>query len=277
MYENASSRVKRTIEDSSSMKIKAAAINSLALLAFYCSVEDDELLKVMDFYLDIISSDGACIDAEDAPGPVVAAIQSFSLLATVIEDLSRESSDAVEILLGQLDSTDAAVKVAAGEAIALLYEKSYTAPELDEKIPDSTKDPRLVIRDDRDRALLIRRYLAFSDHNRLVAKLSQMKQHKDRRLNKKTRKTAKGSVRDVLSSIENPAYGPRYSTAINDETDREYGNRLKVKVGGDSTMVIDKWWKLARLLVIKRVLLNGFMIHYQSNPLLFEALPVMVS
>jgi hypothetical protein len=41
-------------------------------------------------------------------------------------------------------------------------------------------------------------------------------------------------------------------------------------------MLIDSWWKLARLNALKRLLQGGFLTHYERNAVVFESLPVIV-
>ena len=89
--------------------------------------------------------------------------------------------------------------------------------------------------------------------------------------------------RDVLSTIEVPTRGPRYSTALDPETGREYGSRMKVAIHGlreqrkgasrSRFMLIDKWWQLHRLNGLKRLLQGGFLVHYEFNQTVYDSLP----
>jgi len=274
IYEDAATRVKRTINESESNAVKVACINTLSTLTFYGGASDEDILANMDFFLEIISSDGTSIDAEDAPEPVTAALEGFSFLATLIDDLSAESSDAIEILMDQLGSTSSAVQIGAGEAIALLYEKSYTPPENEENLSDS--DNESIVRDDSEKPALVRRYMAFDAHRRLISTLHGLKNVSSRRTGKRDRKAVRFGVRDILNSIENPTHGPRYSTAIDQETDTHYGSRTKVSVSKTGYIQIDKWWQMKRHDALRRTLQGGFLAHYELNPLIFEALPLMV-
>jgi ABC-type Zn2+ transport system substrate-binding protein/surface adhesin len=100
----------------------------------------------MSLFFEIIESDGASIDAPDEGNVVIAALEEWGLLATEIEDLEEETEAAMEAFVEQLDSADSGVQIAAGENIALLYEKSLTPQEEDEEIEeeDDPDDPEHV-------------------------------------------------------------------------------------------------------------------------------------
>ena len=94
----------------------------------------------MIYLLEIVSSDGHFIDAGDQAGPVTAVFEEWGFLATLIEDLSAESEEAIETFIDQLSSSDPDVLITAGENIVLFYEKSYTPPEDNETFSDSDED-----------------------------------------------------------------------------------------------------------------------------------------
>ena len=54
------------------------------------------------------------------------------------------------------------------------------------------------------------------------------------------------------------------------------GSRLKVAIHGGGRMTIDRWWKLHRLNALKRLLREGFLVHYEVNQVVFDSLPVVV-
>ena len=95
------------------------------------------------------------------------------------------------------------------------------------------------------------------------------------RAKRKDVKVARKSFKYVLASIQNPTYGPMYNEAL-DENERQYGSRFKIKVGIESVITINKWWKYFRVLGMRQSLQGGFLMHYQENPLLFELTSVVV-
>ncbi|MCJ1320694.1 hypothetical protein MMC15_006034 [Xylographa vitiligo] len=274
IYNAASSPLKRTISDSPSILIKSAAIHTLGTCTFYGGASDDEILENMTFLLEIVSSDGHFISAADEPAPVVTALEEWGFLATLIEDLSAETEDAMDAFVEQLASSDPAVQIAAGENIALLYEKSYTPPEENEVLSDSDED--VVADPDDDSASgprLVKRYAAYRRTDQLLHTLGDLAKLNSRSLSKKDKKSIHSNFSDILNSVENPTRGPRYQNAISHETGKRYGSRMAVRIHKDGVMRIDKWWKLMRLKGLRRVLQGGFVTHYERNGVVFESLP----
>lgn len=277
IYDAASSLLKRTISDSTSIPTKSAAIHTLGCCTFYGGASDDEILDNMIYFLEIVSSDGHYISAPDEPGPVVNALEEWGFLATLIEDLSTETEDAMEAFVEQLGSSNAVVQVAAGENIALLYEKSYTPPEDNEILSDSDED---VIADpdaENDVPKLVKRYAAYRRTDQLLHTLSDLSKLSTRSLSKKDKKSIHTNFADILNSVEHPTRGPRYQNAISQETGKRYGSRMAVRIHKDGVMRIDKWWKLMRLKGLRRVLQGGFITHYEKNGVVFESLPIMIT
>ncbi|MCJ1415089.1 hypothetical protein MMC32_001419 [Xylographa parallela] len=279
IYDAASPLLKRTISDSASIPIKSAAIHTLGTCTFYGGASDDEILENMTFLLEIISSDGHFISAADEPAPVVTALEEWGFLATLIEDLSAETEDAMDAFVEQLASSDPAVQIAAGENIALLYEKSYTPPEENEVLSDSDDD--VVADPDDDSATggprLVKRYAAYRRTDQLLHTLRDLAKLNSRALSKKDKKSIHSNFSDILNSVENPTRGPRYQNAISHETGKRYGSRMAVRIHKDGVMRIDKWWKLMRLKGLRRVLQGGFVTHYERNGVVFESLPIMIT
>ncbi len=153
IYDTVSGPIKSTITDASHPVAKIAAIRALSIVTFYGGATTEETEDVMDLLLDIISSDGASIEEADNADIVVAALEEWGFLATQLEDLEERTEAAMETFVDQLDSSDVAVQIAAGDNIALLFEKSYTEAESDEE-PDNdsegadTSDGRMIKRID---------------------------------------------------------------------------------------------------------------------------------
>ncbi|MCJ1307706.1 hypothetical protein MMC25_001354 [Agyrium rufum] len=280
IHEATSSLLRRTISDSQSVAIKTAAIHTLGTVTFFGGASDDEILDIMSFLLEIVSSDGAFIGAQDECDPVAAAMEDWGFLATLIDDLSVESDEAIEAFLEQLDSSDPDVQIAAGECIALLYEKSYTPPEAgetfsgsesDEGEGEDTEEPK-----QNGRPKLIKRYSAYNRPDQVVHTLSGLASLSAKHLSKKDRKELHTNFADILNSVQHPSHGPRYQTAIDAGSGKQYGSRMSVRIRGEGVMKIDKWWKMMRLKGLRRVLQGGFVTHYESNPVVFESLPIMI-
>ena len=276
IYDSASPLLKRTITDSPSIAVKTAAIHTLGTCTFYGGASEEEILENMTFFLEIISSDGHYISAGDEADPVTAALEEWGFLATLVDDLSEESEEAIETFVEQLSSGDLAVQIAAGENIALLYEKSYTPPEENEILSDSDEEVVSDPEDGPSGPKYIKRYAAYRRTDQLMHTLSSLANLSSRGMSKKDKKSLHTNFADILNSVEYPTRGPRYQNAINQETGQRYGSRMAVKIRGEGVMRIDKWWKLMRLKGLRRILQGGFVGHYERNGVVFETLPIMI-
>lgn len=227
----------------------------------------------MTFFLEIVESDGASVDAQDNGNIVTAALENWGLLATDIDDLEEETEAAIEAFVDQLGSSDANVQIAAGENIALLYEKSYTEQEEDEEVeqqPEDEDDPEYTKGGEK----LVKRYQVYRNQPKLLQTLDELAKVSSRRISKKDRKTLHSGFTEIRNSVEKPSRGPGYSTAIDQESGRAYGaGRMKVRINRNLEVRIDKWWKLLRLNALRRTLQGGFAYHYEQNEIVSSALP----
>lgn len=231
----------------------------------------------MALFLEIVESDGASVDAQDEGNVVVAALENWGLLATEIDDLEAETESAIEAFVEQLESADSTVQIAAGENIALLYEKSFTVREDDEDASADhvdPEDPEAVKVGEK----MVKRYTVYRRQDQLLNTLDELANVSTRRISKKDRKTLHSSFADIRNTVEKPTRGPGYSMAIDQETGRAYGaGRMKVRINRNVEVKIDKWWKLQRLNSLRRTLQGGFTYHYDQNELVSTALPFSMS
>ena len=244
IYNNAASAVKRTISDSQSMANKTAAIHTLGVCTFYGGATDEEVLDNMAFLLEIVASDGDFISAQDEPLPVTAALEEWGFLATLINDLSSDVDEALSTFTEQLSSSYPAVQIAAGENIALVYEKFYSAIEADESSNSDSSDGEL----DTDATIskLSNANAAFRNTEDLISNLETLASLSTHRLSKKDKKSIRTNFSDILNSVQDPTCGPRYQNAENIHG-KKFGSRMVVRINQDGIMRIDKWWKLHRL------------------------------
>ncbi|KAL8801742.1 MAG: hypothetical protein Q9223_006901 [Gallowayella weberi] len=273
IYDAVCSPLKRVISDSNSIPSKAAAVRCLGTCTFFGGASDDEILDNMAYLLEIVASDGSFIDAQDEVDPVVAALEEWGTLSTLIDDLEGESEEAAEYFVEQLSSSDPGVQIAAGENIALLYEKSYRPLTEDDGGDFSETD---IIADPDDTPgvpKLVKTYDVYRRSDVLKDTLSELASLNTHRVSKKEQKAIRSNFADILDSVEYPTHGPRYQNAISQDTGKRYGSRMTVRIHKDGVMKIDKWWKLHRLQALRRVLQGGFVSHYERNPVVFESLP----
>lgn len=280
IYENAEPLLTRTIRDSTSAVIKAAAIQCLGACTIFGGAGTDGILEQMAFLLDIVASDGQSVDAKDDPTVVTAAIQQWGFLATEVDDFEEESEEAVQIFMDQLDSTDSNVQISSGENIALLYEKSYTPEEDDDDEDEGGGDSDESDEHEHDHSTgpkLVKRYNAYHNTPELESQLHNLATIHTKQISKRDKKSLHSNFASILTTVENPRRGPRYNTAIDQNTNRHYGSTLTVKIGRHGVMSIDRWWKWVRLTALRRVLQGGFAEHYfQGNRSVLNSLPVMM-
>jgi hypothetical protein len=268
-YETLYQAMKRCYTSSDSHFIKATALHSLGTILTYGGAGDSEMEDVMDELLEIIESDGAMIDAPDSAQVVVAALEEWGFLATSIDDLEERTEAAMEVFVDQLDSADAAVQIAAGENIALLYEKSYTEREDDDGAASDEEDEEGHPLD----TSVVKRYDVYRQTNQLKHKLTQIANVSAKSINRRDRKQLHVNFADILNTVEYPQRGPRYQKAIDSETGKRYGSRMTVRIHQTGVMRIDRWWKLMRLQELRRILGGGFVVHYEKNEVVFDSLP----
>jgi hypothetical protein len=226
----------------------------------------------MDFLLEIVESDGNSVGSGDDGAVVTAALEEWGFLATQLEDMEDSTEAAIEAFIEQLDSSEPSVQIAAGENIALLYEKSYTEAEEDEEV-ESEDDEDPEDESPRDGPKMVKRYDPYRRIDKLRHTLSDLASISSRRLSKKDRKSLHTNFSDILNSVENPTRGPRYQNAVNQETGKRYGSRMTIRIHRTGVMKIDKWWKLHRLHALRRILAGGFVTHYEKNEVIFDSLP----
>lgn len=274
----AAAALRRVAADSGTAAVKVEALHALGAAVFFgCGDDDDdegEAHEALDFLLDVASSEGASVGAPDDADVVAAALEEWGVLATRVEDMQDASLEAVEACVEQLGAGDVDVQVAAGEVIALLFEKSYTEAESDDELESGDDD------DDqgRGRQTMVKRYDPARNRGQLMAALDELARLSSKGVSKRDRKTLRTSFADIRQTVEYPTRGPRYSAALNDDNDgRHYGSRLTVRAGtaGKGRLTIDRWWKLLRLKALQRVLQGGFQQHYEQNTVVIGCLPLI--
>lgn len=278
IYEAASVPLKRLISHSDSIPSKTAAIHTVGPCTFYGGASDDEILENMDFLLEIITSDGHSIASPDEPDPVTAAIEEWGFLCTLIDDMSAQSEEAMEAFAEQIESSYPSVQIAAGENIALLYEKSFKQMDPEEDSVSDYPDSEILTDPDETPGApkLLRLYPAYRRTDQLSHSLASLANLSTHHLSKTDKKSLRTNFADILNSVEFPTRGPKYQNAVSHETGKRYGSRMVVRIHKDGVMRIDKWWKLIRLKGLRRILQGGFVGHYERNEVVFETLPIMI-
>jgi hypothetical protein len=282
-YETVSPSLKRTIADSPHQHAKAVAIDTLAACLVFGGAGDAEIEETLTFLLEIVSSDGSFVSADDSADVVVAALEAYGFLATFAPDLEAESEDAVAGFLEQLDSSNARVLIAAGENIALLYEKSFT-PRLDDSESDdehqqqhhhqhaaaeSSSDDDNDDDDDNFQgdASLTKRYDAYHNTHEILDKVRGLASLSTKQLNRKDKRDLHASFTCIGSTLDDPRVGLVSNAA----------SKMIIEIASRGAMNIDKWWKLKRAKALRRLLGGGFQSHYfEGNKRVLDALPLIL-
>ena len=269
LYEIVSSLLIRSISDSQSSTVKAAAIHSLGICISFGGADEAEISEKLTFLQEIATSDGAFVEAQDDGEVVAAALQTYGFLATEVEDLEAESEDAVAAFMDQLDANDVRVQIAAGENIALLYEKSHTPREED----DPSSDEEIAEGDDSDDedgggdTSLIKRYNAFHNTPEVLDKVHSLSSLSTKAMHRRDKKQLHQSFASIAITIQNPRLGLQTNNA----------SKMIVRIHREGEMRVDKWWKLMRLNAIRRLLAGGFVNHYfEGNKQVLDALPLIL-
>jgi hypothetical protein len=277
IYQSAHQTLQRTISDSESEICKVAAIYGLGALTFYGGASDADTDEIMAQLLEISESDGNSVGAGDSAAVVTAALEQWGFLATQVDDLEDATEQAMDAFVEQLDSSDAAVQIAAGENIALLFEKSYTPLEEDEEFDSSEEESDDEDPATKDAERMVKRYNVYRREDQLKHTLAELANVSGRHMSKKDKKSLHTNFADILNTVEYPTRGPRYSNAVSAESGKRFGSRMTVRIHRTGEMKIDKWWKLHRLQALRRILQGGFVVHYEKNEVVFESLPIMIS
>lgn len=249
--------------------MKAAAIHALGAAAKYGGASDSEIEEIMGDFLEIVESDGNSIEAADSADVVAAACQEWGFLATLLDDVEELTEAAIEAFAEQLHSTDIDVQVAAGDNIALLYEKSLREREEED---GPAKDDEYAQGYDPIDTKFVPRYEVYRKKHQLEQTLAELATEGSKRIAKKDRKRLHQNFADILNTVEHPARGPRYSNAMNKDH-VIYGSRMTIKIRKAGSLKIDKWWKFHRFQELKRILGGGFVQHYEQNEVVLETLP----
>lgn len=288
-FELCSGPLKAIVHDNGDEDVKAAALHSLSIVTFFSGSSSD-IVSVLTFLLEIIESDGSHVLAGDSAPVVAAAIKAFGLLvsklpdldpdADYLQDVDREfSQDIISALSEQLESSAASVQVAAAEAIALIFEKSYRRATLDDRdqLEEDVSTGELPE--------VIQKYNAYRQTNQLILQLQEASKGSNKSTARGDRRLLHDALRDVLQSIEHPSWGPGWRAGQGwkakgrDERHagqkRELGPSIRIKTDSRGTaFVVENWWAYARVRELRNVLGHGFMEHFADNeiiePTLFQ-------
>ncbi|KAI1370523.1 interferon-related developmental regulator-domain-containing protein [Hypoxylon crocopeplum] len=247
--------------DDHNEEIKVASIRAMAISTMCGGGSVTAAEEFLEFLIGIVQSDGHVIDAGDNGPVVAAALDAWGFIASSLDDLEEQSTEALEAFMEQLDSSDVDVQIAAGSNIALLLE---AARDYEEETGETWN----------------MRY----DQDALLRNLNALTRESSKSISKKDRRQLHSSFSSVVTSLEH-GKGPGYSTArrfaSNPHTGgnksdfkneyQEYGYRQKLRIQNIS-IIIDSWSLSARLGMLKSVLGGGLASHYLNNSVVRDLL-----
>ncbi|KAK7206590.1 interferon-related developmental regulator-domain-containing protein [Myxozyma melibiosi] len=310
-YTDSAPTLKDLIFSVEDLAVKAVCITALGSVTFFSSVVDDEELEqTIDFLLDIVTSDGSSIQAADSDVVVAATINVIGFLISKMDDAYELAQSAIPVMVDQLESSEVSIRMAAGNVIALLYERfaedtanyhtydessgeedyeSKEAPEDDARSERSTSD------DDADESeeeeLASSQNLKrpqpkrtpssqpslYYDEDQLIYLLTNLATSSTKRIAKSSRKVQHSVFRDILETVKT-AIG---SSEEEDEDNMGYedptssGSKPNInrtlKFEG-LTLSIESWAAYVRLCHVKHILSIGLPVHYTHNRVIRLAL-----
>ncbi|KAH8671510.1 interferon-related developmental regulator-domain-containing protein [Xylariales sp. PMI_506] len=288
IYDQVFSSLRSACESSDEESIKVEAINAMAIVTMFGGGMEATAEELMGFLLEIVSTDGQIIEADDNGPVVTAALTSWGFLASQIDDLEQQSEEALEAFTDQLDSSDVDVQVAAGINIALIFEAVRAFNETAEEEHDNRQEELKEEARRSKKDFVPEPYNPFDlqyNQHKLVQRMTELAGESSKSVSKKGRRQLHGQFNSILTSLE-LGKGPGYSKAgrVARESDRggarvydsekvfeEFGYREVLRGDNGMSLTIDSWALSIRVHFLKKVLGGGFATHWAHNPAIEES------
>ncbi|KAI8578488.1 hypothetical protein K450DRAFT_247119 [Umbelopsis ramanniana AG] len=234
-------------------KVKEHCLQTMAMITFIAASSADTL-RIMEFFFQLLETDGADLNLEDIPaedvGNIMATIlRGYGLLFAStygegsgnLEDAWEELEKVVPVFTMFLESGTKETRVAAGENIALIFESINTHHNLDDE-----RDPEEALPE-------------YDDMNELVRALQLLATDSNRHRGKQERKEQRSAFRDIIRTVEE---GERPAERL------KFGGKLVTFRG---------WTKIVELNAFREIIKQGLHHHFAENDLLqsiFRYVPV---
>ncbi|KAI5462625.1 interferon-related developmental regulator-domain-containing protein [Mariannaea sp. PMI_226] len=261
IFEEGQVALRQIITDEDDEECEVFAMYAMIFAVLYGGGSEEGAQEVLTYLTEIINSDGEVIDAHNNALVVTGALQSWSFVASHVEDLSDAADLALDSFVEQLDSDDVHVQTHAASCIALVYEASRHHEEEAGEPFSLSYDPQ-----------------------RLINRFNELIKQSNKSISKKDRKILRDSLSSVITSLERRV-GPGYSVAgfapdkrnglsaaeANDDGVVEFGYRLKLRLG-NNIAPIDSWSLALRVDMIKLLFGGHLQKHMFVNPVVTECL-----
>ncbi|KAM0520138.1 hypothetical protein ACHAPE_003415 [Trichoderma viride] len=261
IFDGAQRILKQVMMDDDDDDCRIYAIYALCMTVLYGGGLEEAALEVMEFFVEIVRTDGETIEAHDNVEVVAAALQGWCFVAGHVADFSDYADAAMDAFVDQLDSDDVDILSNAGGCIALVFEASRHHIE-------ETGEP----------------FQLQYDPQRLAGRLSELAKLSAKSVSRKHRRSLRENLLSVVTSLER-GVGPFYSTAIyvpekgehvpvaqrTDDGQAEYGYRCKLRLGNHIAK-IDTWSLYFRTNLMRVIFKAGLQHHVFVNPVVTECL-----
>ncbi|KAJ0754586.1 putative armadillo-like helical protein [Helianthus annuus] len=229
----------------------ASLLEGLAVIAFVGGNEPEETEKCMQIMWQVVHPKLGpnVVATKPSPGIITAVVSAWSFLLTTMEGWTLDPKiwqESVSYFSTLLEKDDRSVRIAAGEALALIYEMGSL-----EKFCGSSK----IVSDSSTNGDISSRDVNHI-HGLRAKVVNQVRdlsaEAGGKGSAKKDLNNQRNTFRDILEFLED-GYAPETS----------------VKIGGE-TLTTTMWSQLIQLNFIKRFLSGGFVKHMQENGFLHE-------
>ncbi|KAF9163614.1 Interferon- developmental regulator 1 [Mortierella sp. AD010] len=222
---------------------------------------------LLSFFSEIVTTSGSSVNAKQNTETLAAALEAFSVLyAGLFPDLGpkpitmqarRYFNNIISGAKELLEHPSVEVRVAAGEAIALMLEilDDYQRQRDDGEISDDEEVQEEYNEDDPEDIDEVTGDFRYDDLNGLVAALGALSTDSSRHRSKKERSAGRSAFRDILKSVES---GERPTES------------LKMK---DYDIEFDGWVEIIQLHYLRERLTSGFQTHFVHNTTIHTILP----
>lgn len=260
IFEKGQQTIRQIISDDDDEDCEVYAIYALSFAVLYGGGSEEFALDVLEYFIDIVQTDGESIEAHDSAPVVSAALQAWAFVASHVADFSDVADLAMDAFVEQLDSGEADVQASAAACIALVFESSR-------KHEQESGEP----------------FQLPYDPHKLAGRLGELVKHNSKSVSKKDRRGLRDGLNSVITSLER-GVGPGYSTAgfsvgrgeqpagkPNEDGVVEFGYRLKLRLG-NYVATIDSWSLLSRVDMLKFFFGGHLLRHIFDNPVVAECL-----
>ena len=225
--------LQQTISHGQTDLAPAALIHAMASIAFFSpTLTSVDIYPIVDFYAEIVQSRGHSIGEDEEDEAIAASIEGLAILLGVLETPLEKVQSVLPILVNALSSSSLAVRLAAGETIALAYELAASHSESDEDYEEESTET-----------------LIYDDIGRLTSLLASLSTASTKKMSKNSRREQHSHFRDILRTVASHQPLPTQ----------------KIRFAKGEELQLDSWEKLLRLKHLRRIFTHGLHVQLAGN------------